>query len=43
MNIGNKLYQARKNIGMSQEEVAEKLMLQDKQFQNGNKMKQYLI
>lgn len=25
MNIGNKLYQARKNIGMSQEEVAEKL------------------
>ena len=25
MNIGNKLYQARKNTGMSQEEVAEKL------------------
>ena len=25
MNIGNKLYQARKNTGMSQKEVAEKL------------------
>ena len=43
MRLGNNLFNARKKSRLSQEEVAQKLGVADKQSQSGNLMKPYRI